>query len=586
MKHVLIVCLLAGAASLWSDSHAVAGSAPDRSVSSKAAASPAALRQRIDALFEGYDRPDSPGASVSVYKGGRRVFSSAYGRADLEAGTPMTARAPIHVASVSKQFTAFAVALLAREGRVDLDADVRTYLPWVPEFSEGRITVCQLILHTSGLRDQWSLFTLGGQDEGSRLSQQQVFNMVKRQQALDFKPGTEHSYSNTGYTLLADIVKVVSGQRLREFTAERVFKPLGMTRTFFFDDVTEVVPGRANSYSEKEGGQGWQRELLNLDQVGATSLFTTAEDLARWAGNFTRPVVGDKALIEQITTPGILADGTATDYAFGLVRRRRLGHVTIEHYGADAGFRSLFVYYPAQDFAVAVLGNTPLPLGEKADAIARLYLADAAPKRPLPAVVTDGKRLQALAGLYLPPYEPAMHLNLTDGGLGQTIHRGASTARWVYVLREDDSLDDGEREWEYFKVVRDVQGAPLALQAYDRDGTRGVRYERAPEPEVLTPDQAAAYEGDYRSPELDTTYSLRVDGDGLLVDSIWLAEPVRLRRVAVDRFEGDQRVLGTVVFRRDAQGEVEGLAVHAYGRLRNVKFARMSAVRCDSCSRP
>lgn len=191
-----------------------------------------ALTRAVDAVFAEY-RPDAPGAAVSIYQGGKLIFSKGYGLADLEAGTPLTARTPIHVASVSKQFTAFAVALLAREGKADLDADVRTYLPWMPQFSEGIITVRHLILHTSGLRDQWALFTLGGQEMQSRLRQQQIVNMVARQRSLNFTPGVEYSYSNTGYTLLAEVVKAVSGQTLREFTTEHMFKPLHMDSTFF-----------------------------------------------------------------------------------------------------------------------------------------------------------------------------------------------------------------------------------------------------------------------------------------------------------------------------------------------------------------
>src|SRR5690606_10763341 len=152
-----------------------------------------------------------------------------------EAGTPITPRTQFHVASVSKQFAAFSIALLAREGKVDLDADVRTYLPYVPDFGR-KITVRHLLLHPSGLRDQWSLFEIGGRSLDDRLRQAQIVNMVARQRALNFDPGTRYSYSNTGYTLLGEIVRAVSGQSLREFAGERIFRPLGMDDTFFFDD--------------------------------------------------------------------------------------------------------------------------------------------------------------------------------------------------------------------------------------------------------------------------------------------------------------------------------------------------------------
>lgn len=535
------------------------------------------LKARIDALFADHDRVDSPGAAVSVYRRGHPVFASGYGRADLEAGTPLTARTPIHVASVSKQFTAFAIALLARDGKVALDADIRTYLPWVPDLG-SRITVRHLILHTSGLRDQWSLFTLGGQEMGSRLRQQQIVNMVRRQQALNFAPGTEYSYSNTGYTLLAEIVRAASGKSLRAFADERIFQRLKMTRTFFFDDVTEVVPGRANSYSTRPGGKAWRRELLNYDNAGATSLFTTAEDLAKWAANFTAPVVGDKALIEEISTPGTLFDGSPLDYAFGLSRGKRAGRSTIEHSGSDAGFRSLFVYYPEHDFAVSVLANTQLALSEKVEAIADLYLPGTKPAAiTLPAVVEVPERLRDMEGFYLAPHDTALRLDSVDGKLGYTVKRGDTERRLSLTLRADDSLDDGERRGAYFKVVRDPAGQVNALDAHDRQGKLRTRYRRLAPPAAPSAEELQAYAGDYHSNELDITYSVRLAADkaaGLVVDSIWMHEPVMLRKVAEDRFEGSDWQFGTVLFQRNGTGGIQGLLLHA-GRIRNVALTRL-----------
>lgn len=535
--------LLAASASLWAQKTpaALPTQAASMPTLKYTATSPQAAA--IDALFEEWNKQGSPGASVSVYQGGKLVFSNGYGRADLEAGTPLTARTPIHVASVSKQFTAFAIALLAREGKVNLDADVRTYLPWVPDFGET-ITVRHLILHTSGLRDQWALFTLGGQDMGSRLRQQQIVNMVKRQRALNFKPGAEYSYSNTGYTLLAEIVQAVSGQTLRAFTTERIFAPLGMSQTFFFDDVTEVVPGRANSYAREKEGEVWKRNLLNYDNAGATSLFTTAEDMAKWAGNFTNPVVGDPALIAQISTPGTLADGSSIDYAFGLSRGKRAGYDAIQHSGSDASFGSLFVYFPQHDFAVTVLANTAVPVGEKLDAIVRLYLPEA-----------------------------------KDGKLGYTIQRGNWQRDVSLVLRADDSMDDGKRLFQYFKVIRDGAGAVTALDSYRLDGSLQARYARQEKSQVPTNEELQAFVGDYRSEELDITYTVRANkaqAGELWVESIWTHEPIVLRQIAKDRFEGSDWRFGTVIFQRNAADAVNGLVLHA-GRIRNVAFTRVDA---------
>nr|WP_163502120.1 serine hydrolase domain-containing protein [Halomonas socia] len=530
----------------------------------------------IDALFAEFDRDDSPGAAVAVYREGELAFSAGYGLADLEAGTPLTPRTPTHVASVSKQFTAFAIALLAREGKLDLDADIRDYLPWVPDFGTP-IRVRHLIHHTSGLRDQWILFQLSGQEMGNRLRQQHIVNMVSRQRSLNFPPGSEHAYSNTGYTLLAEIVRAASGQSLREFTTQRIFEPLGMERTFFFDDVTEVVPGRANSYSRREDGDAWRRELLNFDNVGTTSLFTTVEDLAAWAGNFSRPVVSDRELIEQVTMPGTLDDGSPLVYAFGLQTGAMAGHRTIQHSGRDAGFRSLFVYFPEHDIAVAAAANTPISLNEKVEAIAEIYLPEAESddivEASLAAEVESGERLAELEGVYLSRHA-TLRLEVEDGELGYTSRRGDMEWRVELVLREDDSLDDGGRESRYFEVLRDAHGTVTALAQYDNRGERQASFERQaalPEP---SPKTLQAYAGDYRSPELDITYRVRLEGDGLVIDSIWSLAPAELRPVAEDRFETDHRGLGTLVFQRNGDGEPLGYRVHTE-RVRDVWFERL-----------
>lgn len=548
----------------------------------------------IDALFSEYAGTTSPGAAVSVYHLGKMVFSAGYGRADLEAGTPMTARTPIHVASVSKQFTAFAIALLARDGKVDLDADIRRYLPWVPDFGEA-ITPRHLILHSSGLRDQWSLFELGGQDTDGRLRQRQIINMVSRQQRLNFKPGTEESYSNTGYTLLAEIVRAVSGKTLREFTTQRIFKPLGMNSTFFFDDVTEVVPGRANSYSRRRDSDLWRRELLNYDNVGATSLFTTAEDMTKWAANFSQPVVGDRSLIEQITAPGKLSDGSPLDYAFGLGLGRTAGRTKIEHSGSDAGFRAQFTYFPEHDFAVIILANTPIPVGDKIARIAALYLpasAEATAGISVPSdTVGEVARLAALEGTYLTPHEPALQLEVRDGKLGLAIRRGEFERRVELTLYEDDSLDSGQRDWSYYKAIRASGGAVVALEQYTPKGRLVLRYDRqAAQPPSLSVDQLREYPGDYRSDELDVTYSIRLEQNpeagteadtaaprksGLIIDSLWNPAPAQLHAVAPDRFETGNWALGTLVFQRDEAGRLAGFVVHA-GRIRNVRFHRVT----------
>lgn len=540
----------------------------------------------IDALFANEVEEDGPGAAVGVYHRGSLLFTKGYGLADLESGQPITAQTPFHVASVSKQFTAFAVALLAREGRLDLDAAVRDYLPYVPKFNDV-VTVRHLILHTSGLRNQIMLVLLGGQGLEGRVTQQQVVNLVSRQQSLNFPPGTEYSYSNTGYILLAEIVFRITGQTLREFTTDRIFAPLGMECTFFFDDVTEVVPYRANSYARRrdEEGQekaGWARAPLNFDNVGSSSLFTTVEDLGHWAGNLTDPLVGDKALIEQVCSSGTLNDGTAINYCFGLERGEMNGHTVLRHTGSDAAFRSVFVHFPAHDFAVAVLANTELGLMSKIESIANLYLSDRA--EPATAVSAEDSRvdLSRFEGTYVPPHDISCRLEVHEETL---MHHWGNRTPEKLTARVDGTLDFGTASGQSFFPVLGTAGEVTGLEV-PRPGCGLPLYmERFTDPEV-SPIYLGEYSGEFHSPELDITYSVNAGNGELFAHHLWSNHMLTLAAVVPDRFEspGDRlkfQLKMIFVFQRNDEGLITSLLIHTSGE-RNIHFDRVGDARAPA----
>lgn len=233
------------------------------------------LTKKVDQLFATWDKPESPGAAIAVIKDGVVVYKRGYGSANLEYNVPITPQTVFHVASVSKQFTAFAIALLAHQGKLSLDDDIRKHLPEVPDFGK-KITIRHLIHHTSGLRDQWTLLGMAGWRLDDVITKEHILKMVRHQKELNFDPGAENLYSNTGYTLLAVIVERVSGQSFRDYTDANIFKPLGMTNTHFHDDHERIVKNRAYSYSPAGPGGGFKAAPLNYANVGATSLFTTA----------------------------------------------------------------------------------------------------------------------------------------------------------------------------------------------------------------------------------------------------------------------------------------------------------------------
>lgn len=319
------------------------------------AASDPGLSESIDRIFAQWDTPASPGCSIAVSKQGTTIYERGYGMANLEYAAHNTPDTIFHVASISKQFTAAAVLLLSLDGRLSLDDPARRYVPRLPDFGPP-ITIRQLIHHTSGLRDQWSMLNLAGwRYSRDLITDEDVMGLVSRQRELNFPPGSRFDYSNTNYTVLAQIVREVSGKSLREFAAERLFVPLGMRDTHFRDDFAEIVPGIAYGYEKKDGVL--KTGVTNFDTVGATSLLTTARDLLKWQHNFADGRVGGKALIEQMLELGTLSDGSRTDYAAGLFRGRHRGLATIHHGGWDAGYLSQLLRFPDQDVNIACLCN-------------------------------------------------------------------------------------------------------------------------------------------------------------------------------------------------------------------------------------
>lgn len=315
------------------------------------------ITKQVDQIFAKWDKPDSPGCALGVYRDGRIVYKRGYGMEDLNEDVKITPSTVFHVASMSKQFTAASIVLLAQQGKLSLDDDVRKYVPELPDFGQ-KITIRHLVHHTSGLRDQWNLLELAGWRYSKDLiTNDDVMSVMTRQKELNFKPGDRHVYCNTGYTLMGLIVTRVSGTSLREFTTKNIFEPLRMTHTFFRDDHAQIIKHDAVGY-EQEPGKPFEISITNFDTVGATSLHTTVEDLQLWDENFYHPKVGGSEFVKQMLERGRLNNGEELDYAFGLVLGKYKGLPTVDHGGADAGYRSDLTRFPEQHFSASVLCNS------------------------------------------------------------------------------------------------------------------------------------------------------------------------------------------------------------------------------------
>ncbi|WP_157975978.1 serine hydrolase domain-containing protein [Lewinella sp. IMCC34191] len=329
------------------------------------------IRQHFDRLYRDYEQ-DTPGVAVIVVEGDSLRFAEGYGSANLEYGIPIDTGTVFQVGSVSKQFTAFAVYLLIAEGRIDLEEAAARYLPEISYFDPA-IRIKHLLYHTSGLKDNLALLTFAGYRVDDHIGNEDILRLVARQRELNFPPGSAFQYSNTNYVLLAELVKRVAGTSLDRFLRERVFDPLGMDHTQFYDDHERLVPNRAYGYDFEEGR--FEKEVLNNSYVGSTGLFTTAADLAKWAANFYEPIVGDSTLIAAFNAPATLDSGEPAwldesldiRHAKGQFIRRYRGATNYIHTGSDGGYRAFLGRWPEQRLTVILLSNdirfAPYPNG-------------------------------------------------------------------------------------------------------------------------------------------------------------------------------------------------------------------------------
>jgi CubicO group peptidase (beta-lactamase class C family) len=533
--------------------------------STSAAQSSDSLTLAVDKVFESFRNTDGPGCAVGVSRDGNVIFERGYGMANLETDTPIRPTSIFHVASVSKQFTATAIMLLERDGKLSLDDNIRKYLPEIPDYGTP-VTIRHLLTHTSGLRDQWELLAFArGRFEEDRITEADVLDIVSRQTALNFKPGAEYVYSNTGFTLLGTIVKRVSGQSLRDFADARIFKPLGMTRTHFHDDYTMLVPGRTSAYEPVRGtGAHWRVGIPNFDTYGATSLYTTVGDLLKWEANLDHPIVGDRAMYVRMETPTLLTTGDTSFYGFGMAIGDYRGAHVIEHGGADAGYRSYLGRFPEKGLAIAIecnaaTANTAALFHGVADAFLANALAPMDVAATPQGVAVAGDRMQRYVGVYVQPSTLQVVRLVMHGDRLAIDQPGAPP---LVPLAENRFALTGQPV--------EVVFASAEHGGFDRkiSGQRPVHYEWR---QSVSPSAAmlAPYAGEYISAELGGAVYRVASSDSAITLRTRTSDPLTARIMFADTFLGDGY---TIQFTRTG-GRVTGFEV-TNPRMRRVRFVR------------
>jgi CubicO group peptidase (beta-lactamase class C family) len=498
----------------------------------------------------------TPGCAVGVSVDGKETVARAYGMADLEHNVPNRPDTIFESGSLSKQFTAAAVLLLAREGKLSLDDPVRKYIPELPDYG-APLTIRHMLNHSSGLRDWGSVAGLGGWPRTTRAyTHAHVLDIISRQRALNFPSGTRYSYSNSGYNLAAILVSRVSGIPFAEFSQQRIFGPLGMTRTSWRDDHRRIVKDRAIAYSD-EGGT--YRTLMPFENVhGNGGLLTTVDDLLTWNHNFASHVIGDAEFVREQETAGRFNDGRAHGYALGLMVGTRHGLREVSHSGSTAGYRAHLTRFPDQQLSVAVLCNVSTGNAtEYTNAVAELYLAGwAKPTAPVTAShqITTAEA-QAASGMFRNTVTgEAITVTATADGVrvDRAPYMSSSATRFV---------NQSGGAWE----VR-ADGSAKLIDQYGSVET----LERVL-PVSPTAAELAELAGTYISDEAETTLVASVEG-GTLVLKRRPDTVIKLTATYKDAFTGS---IGTVVFRRG--GKALELSV-VQDRVWDMRFTRRDAL--------
>ena len=310
--------------------------------------------ERVDQILDPIVSPDHPGCTIAAFKNGEPVFVKGYGMANLDHDIANTPQTVFRIASVSKHVTAVCMLLLEDEDLVDLDADIRDYIPELHDHGH-KISIRHLLHHTSGLREYSSLMVMCDIEESDNWEKEEALRMICRQRGLDFAPGERYSYCNSGYFLCSIICERVSGKTLRQYAEENIFQPLKMSQTHFHDESTEVVKLRANGYSPA-GNNRYRLDETGLDQVGDGGIYTTVHDFGKW----TEALIRDQwkpGLLKRLLSPFTLNDGQELDYRFGIDESTYRGFRRLSHGGSWVGYRSQMWIFPEEGWVFLCFAN-------------------------------------------------------------------------------------------------------------------------------------------------------------------------------------------------------------------------------------
>lgn len=501
--------------------------------------------QALDKLIDAFQKPDAPGISLAVSINGQTVYHRWVGQADLAHDVSIDADTRFNIASVSKQFTAFAIMLLADEGKLTLDQDVRKIIPEL-EVRPTPVTIRNLLNHTSGLREANSLLQLIGMSESSPLVEARALDLVLRQRGGNFPAGQRQEYSNTGYQLLAEVVARVSGQTFADFMRSRIFEPLGMERTFVHTDPEQIIADLAVGYQPV--GDGFEHAHLLSATYGSTGIVSDPRDLLRWARALEKSEIGGRAVMDAMAARATLPDGRRAIATNGQEQRKFRGLDTWSHGGSTGGFRSFLLRIPGKRVAIAVMSNrSDFLKAAFAFDVAEALLADNLEPEPatdfLPETGTDLDPYvgdyRLFAGIVFSLRRDGDHLIFSTFGKDDA-SRLPQIEKGVFMLNPVNQL---RLEFHDFA---DGHATEMRWQVSEDGFIPAPRVIMQPDPEM--PLNIEELEGSYYCDTLQQVITLFEDGGAL-----WLRTGYG-NRVLLDRYQPD-------TFRPDGQARIQRVEI-------------------------
>ncbi len=524
----------------------------------------------IDSIFAKWNNTTSPGCGLGIIKDGKLILAKGYGMANLEHNIPNSASSVFRIGSTSKQFTAACITLLEQQGKLKFSQTLDEFFPEFPAYAK-KITVRHLLNHTSGVRDYLTLTYLKSMGDNDYYEDKDIMDWLTSQEQLNFEPGDEFLYSNSGYWLLGQIVNKVSGMNMSAYAKKEIFDPLGMTQTQFYTDHTQIVKNRAAGYAPKRKG-GFRIDMTTLGMIGDGGILTSINDIMRWDDAFYNSKVLNKDFWKKMTTKGKLNNGKEIRYAKGLMIGKRKGLNVIKHGGSFVGFRAELIRFPEQHFTVAIFANradaNPTRMANK---IADIFLSNHYKKESIPKKKAKKKSKQAIKKIALEQIEGEYELQ----------------PNVVFEIKKVDDSLQVRQKWNGAKYfikrttgnsfeIPGQAGVTFSFSDLKKGGTqKAIVSQRGSEevckrvePVDLSELNLKDYVGAYYSKELDITYTFILKEDQLYIQ-VKSDDPEPIQAIKKDQF-----IIGGLIFNFEREaGNVSKFMLEA-GRVKDLKFIK------------